>query len=196
MNKKKILNTIELISVAILMLCVFSGCQNISSLSEGIGRAIYNPIYEEKIVGYDVTEVTDETGKVISSKSEPVIHRVITKYEPNELGKLLKLGGSLIPIPGASTAIDGLLGVGALAMGGMEILRRREKKKRLTVEDYLEVVVDGVEEFGKTDEGKVIVEAGIDKGKAIGKLVKNKIDEAAAKVGLSQPLKKLVKLLT
>lgn len=194
--KSKTLNIIGLVSIMFLSMFAFSGCQNISSLSEGIGRAIYNPVYQEKIVGYDVTEVTDETGKVISSKSEPVIHKVITKYEPNELGKLLKLGGSLIPIPGASTATDGLLAAGALAMGGMEILRRREKKKRLVVEDYVEVVISGVEEFSKTEAGKVIVDAGIDKGKEIGKLVKNKISEEAAFAGISQPLKKLVKLLT
>jgi len=195
MNKKKILRltlSIALISFAAL----FSGCQVVSELSETVGRAIYNPVYEQKIVGYNVTEVKDETGKVIETKSEPVTHSVITKYEPNELGKLLKLGADIIPIPGAGSAMDGLLVAGGIAMLGVNELRRREKKGRVTAEDYIEVAIESIDEFGKTEEGKVIVAAGINEGKKVGKLLKEKVEGKIDKLGLAKPFKKLVKTLT
>ena len=195
MNKKKLFRI--LLSIALISFtALFSGCQNISSLSEGIGKAIYNPVYEDKIVGFNVTEIKDESGNVISTKSEPVIHRVITKYEPNELGKLLKLGADIIPIPGAGSAMDGLLVAGGIAMLGINEIRRREKKKRLTAEDYVEVAIDSIQEFGKTDEGKVIVAKGIDEGKTVGKMLKNKVKAKMEEAGIAKSFKMVVKALT
>ena len=184
--------SIALISLAAL----FSACTMISDVSQSVGRAIYDPVYEDKIVGFNVTEIKDESGNVISTKSEPVIHRVITKYEPNELGKLLKLGADIIPIPGAGSAMDGLLVAGGIAMLGINEIRRREKKKRLTAEDYVEVAIDSIQEFGKTDEGKVIVAKGIDEGKTVGKMLKDKVKGKMETAGIAKSFKLIVKALT
>jgi len=170
--------------ILLISLFSFSGCSTVTKASNAIGKALYTPVYEEQVVGEKVTEVVDEvTGEVLSTKKDDIIERVIVRYEPNALGKLLETGADLIPIPGASTATSGLLGAGGIALLAMERLRRKEKKGKVEMEDKFHIAVGGIKEFMKTEEGEVAT-------KALKKALKAK----AGEFGMSKEFKTAVNI--
>ena len=170
--------------ILIISLFSFSSCTTVSKISEQIGQALYNPVYEEQVVGETITEVIDEaTGEVLSTKPEPVIEKVIVRYEPNALGQLLEAGADLVPIPGVGTGVGGLLGVGSIALLAMERLRRKEKAGKVSMEEKFHVAVGGVKAFLKTEEGK-----------KASKVLKEKLTEKAAEFGISKEYKTAVNI--
>jgi len=178
---------------------------------------------KEKITGHKVVTVTNPDGTTetirepiieIVPVKDPVFKNIVTSWEPNLLGQGLKFLASAIPIPGAEEAAGGALLLGSLGMGTQEVLRRKKKKitdsnasqkdkeiaiaraEKEAAESLVEIAVEGVEEFAKSEHGKVIIAKGIEEGKALGKVLKEKVEAEAGKVGLAKPFKKLVKALT
>ena len=182
-----------------------------------------NIITKEKITGHKIVTVTNPDGTTTTIKEpiveivtleEAVFKNVITDWQPNLLGKALQMAAGFVPIPGAEEAAGGALILGALGMGTQEALRRRKKKitdseasekekeiaiakaEKEAAEELVGIAVDGVEMFAKSEHGKVIIADGIDKGKELGKMVKEKVEAEAVKAGLAKPLKMLIKALT
>lgn len=140
--------------ILLISLFSFSSCSTISNVSDSIGKALYNPVYEDRVVGQTVKQTINEaTGEVMFTIKEPVTEKVIVRYEPNALGRLLETGADLIPIPGASSATAGILGLGSIALLAMERLRRKEKKGKVSAQDRFESLVGGIKDFAKTEEG-------------------------------------------
>lgn len=140
--------------ILLISLFSFSGCTTVIEVSEKIGSYLYDPVREDRVVGQKVTEVVDEaTGEVLSTDTVDVIEKVIVRYEPNAIGKILKTAAGLVPIPGVDEATGGLLAAGGIGLLALERLRRKEKKGRVSIQDKFEVVVGGIKDFSKTEEG-------------------------------------------
>ena len=187
-----ITKNIPALFILIFSLAFMSGCTETLpdgrrvdvGIAQKIGSFVYNPVYEEQVVGETITEVIDEsTGEVLSTTSEPVIEKVIIRYEPNALGQLLEAGADLVPIPGVGTGVGGLLGVGSIALLAMERLRRKEKAGKVSMEEKFHVAVGGVKDFLKTEDGKKIEDA-----------LKKKISDKASEYGISKEYKTAVNI--
>ena len=187
MNKQ-----ISIYLILIISLFSFTGCTETASdgtirqvgLAQKVGSYLYNPVYEDTVVGQEIIETVDEaTGEVLSTETVDVIEKVLVRYEPNAVGKMLIAGADLIPLPGAGTATTGLLGAGSIALLALERLRRKEKKGKVSVQDKFEVLVGGIKEFAKTEEGAKAKE-----------MLYEKLSDKAQEHGISKEFKTAVKV--
>jgi len=206
MNKKKMNTTKNRPALFILIfsLALMSGCT--TTMPDGkaydvgvlqkFGTWIYNPVYTEeqigvnlvtkdKITGYKSVTVANPDGTTTTFKEpiieivtleEPVYKNIVTDWQPNIFGKLLKAGFSAIPVPGAEEAAGAALILGAAGMGTQELLRRRKKKiveseasekekeiaivkaEKDAVTEHFQVSVGAVKDFMKTEKGKAVTE--------------------------------------
>lgn len=190
--------------ILILSLVLMSGCtmtmpdgtiHNVG-VAQKFGSWIYNPVYteeqigvnvvtKEKITGYKIVDITNPDGTTTTIKEpiieivtfdEPVFKTLVTDWQPNIFGKLLKAGFSAIPIPGAEEAAGAALILGAAGMGTQEVFRRRKKKitesdtsekekeiaiariERDASQEHLQVSVGAMKNFMKTSAGKAVAE--------------------------------------
>lgn len=197
--------------ILLISLFAFSGCTETASdgtirkvgVAQKLGSFIYKPVYSEvqvgtrtvtkdRVVGHKVAKIQQPDGTFVEVKEpvietvmleEPVFENVITSYELNTAGKAIKTIGSLVPVPGVDATTGGLLGVGSIALLGLNQLRRKEKKGKVSMEDKFHVLVGGIKDFSKTEEGE--------KAK---KFLYDKLDEKAAEHGIAKEFKSAVKI--
>jgi len=198
------------------------GTEHKVGVIQKMGSWMYNPVYTEEIVGYNVgtqekvtgyksatitnadgttTEVKEPIIEIVPYK-EPIFQNVVSSWEPNLLGQALKMGAGLIPFPGAEEAAGSALALGSLGMGVQEIFRRRRKKitdsDASDQEKKIQIVKaekDAVEENFHITVGGIKKFLKSDAGEAGTKALKGALKDKAAEFGKAGEFKAAVGLI-